>query len=298
MKIVRFWSRKRLHLGILEEDYVVDLTSLDERVFRSFRSLALYAESNGKAIHEVIEKALMTCNSRLIRLRVGQNTPIKLAIPVSPPEVWCCGVTYKRSQEAREAETLIKGIYDIVYNAARPEIFFKGTRRHCVGPEDAIGIRGDSSWSVPEPELAFVLGHRGKIIGFTGGNDVSSRDIEGENPLYLTQAKTYKGSCAIGPAIVTVDQIGLEPRLQIECEVFRNGKSLFKGSTNTAMMKRRIDELRSYLLRFNPVPFSSVCLTGTGIVPPDDFSLEDKDIVEVRVEQIGVLRNRVRRLVI
>jgi 2-dehydro-3-deoxy-D-arabinonate dehydratase len=157
-------------------------------------------------------------------------------------------------------------------------------------------VRGDSQWSVPEPELAFILGPDNEIEGYTGGNDVSARDIEGENPLYLPQAKIFKGCCSIGPSITTVDEIGIEPKLTIECEIFRSGESVFKDSINTSKMKRSIKELRSYLCRYNPVPVCTVCLTGTGIVPPDDFSLEEGDIVEVKIEKIGILRNTVKKL--
>ena len=299
MRILRFKSGRNLHLGLWDGASVVDLTALDKRVFHSLNTLVLTASKRHLGIDEVIAKMLSDGDNRLKRLEMKENnhgSSLELVIPVSPPEVWCCGVTYRRSQEARETETSVRGIYDQVYNAARPEVFFKGTARHCVGPVGDIGIRGDSKWSVPEPELAFVLGSEGKIIGFTGGNDVSSRDIEGENPLYLTQAKTFTGSCALGPSIVTLDEVGPEPKLGIECEVYRTGKSVFKGSTSTSLMKRSVQELRSYLLRYNPVPLGSVCLTGTGLVPPDDFSLEEGDIVEVKVEKIGALKNCVRRL--
>jgi len=299
MKIVRFKSGRKLHLGILDADSVVDLTALDARLFKSFASLALNAGKKNVGIDELVSNALESGGVRPRRLELKENEracSLSLAIPVSPPEVWACGVTYKRSQEAREVETHVKGIYDLVYGAARPEIFFKGTARHCVGPDGDICIRGDSRWSVPEAELVFILGPKGRIVGFTGGNDVSSRDIEGENPLYLAQAKTFMGSCALGPSIVTIDEVSSEPQLRIECEVFRAKKSVFKGFTSTSMMNRKMEELRSYLLRYNPIPLGSVCLTGTGIVPPDDFSLQDRDIVEISIEKIGVLRNRVHRL--
>ena len=165
-----------------------------------------------------------------------------------------------------------------------------------LAPGEEICIRGDSYWNVPEPELAFILGLNQEIIGFTVGNDVSSRDIEGENPLYLSQAKIYEGCCALGPSIVTVDEVGAEQKIRIECRVFRSGSLIFEGSTETSQMKRSFEELRSYLCRYNPVPPGSVCLTGTGIVPPDDFSLEEGDIVEISIEKIGTLRNPVRRL--
>ncbi|RLI05150.1 hypothetical protein DRO22_03130 [Candidatus Bathyarchaeota archaeon] len=181
----------------------------------------------------------------------------------------------EKPRSHRESETGIKGIYNLVYDAARPEIFFKATAHRCVGPGEEICIRGDSYWNVPEPELAFILGLNQEIIGFTVGNDVSSRDIEGENPLYLSQAKIYEGCCALGPSIVTVDEVGAEQKIRIECRVFRSGSLIFEGSTETSQMKRSFEELRSYLCRYNPVPPGSVCLKGTGIVPPDEFSLEE-----------------------
>ena len=215
---------------------------------------------------------------------------------MDPPEVWGCGVTYKRSQAAREFETKTKGIYDLVYEAERPEIFFKATASRCVGPNDEICVRGDSKWTVPEAELAFILGPEEKVVGFTVGNDVSARDIEGSNPLYLPQAKIYDGCCALGPSIVTVDEVGSEPKLEVECRIYRSGELVFKGSTCTSKMKRSIEELKSYLCMYNSVPIGTVCLTGTGIVPPDDFYLKDGDIVEITIEKIGTLRNRVKQL--
>ncbi len=275
------------------------MTALEKNIFQSFVTLVLTADKRNLGIDELVGRALRNHGGQLERFEMnedGQGRCLELVMPVSPPEVWCCGVTYRRSQEAREGETNVKGIYDLVYHAARPEIFLKGTGRHCVGPGGRIGIRGDSGWNVPEAELALVFGGKGKLVGFTCGNDVSSRDIEGENPLYLTQAKTFVGCCALGPSIVTLDEVSSEPRLRIECEVFRVGESVFRGATDTSLMKRSVGELCSYLLRFNPVPLGSVCLTGTGIVPPDDFSLQEGDVVEVRVERIGVLRNVVQRL--
>jgi len=184
----------------------------------------------------------------------------------------------------------------MVYSAKRPEIFFKATAHRCVGPDDEIGIRGDSEWNVPEPELAFVLGPKREIIGFTGGNDVSSRDIEGTNPLYLPQAKIFEACCAIGPSIVTVDEVGSEPKLNIRCRIYRSGEVMFEGETNTGNMRRSLEELRSYLCKYNPVPPGSVCLTGTGIVPPEDFTLKEGDLVEIEIEKIGILKNRVKLL--
>jgi len=217
-------------------------------------------------------------------------------MPYQPPEVWGCGVTYIRSKQARETETTIKGIYHRAYEAIRPEVFFKATASRCVGPNEPICIRSDSKWTVPEPELTFILGVRNDIVGYTIGNDVSARDIEGENPLYLTQAKIYKGCCAIGPVIATPEEVDNPGDLDIECKIFRKNELLFVGQTNTSRMKRSVEELCSYLCRDNPVPMGTLCLTGTGVVPPDDFSLRHGDLVEITVEKIGTLRNPVIQL--
>jgi 2-dehydro-3-deoxy-D-arabinonate dehydratase len=152
---------------------------------------------------------------------------------------------------------------------------------------------------VPEPELTLVLGygHPPEIIGITIGNDMSARDIEGENPLYLPQAKIFEGCCALGPSIVTVNEVGKEPKLNIECSIVRDGEIVFEASTNTSKMKRSIEELRSYLCLYNPIPAGTVCLTGTGIVPPDDFALQHGDVVNIFIEKIGRLQNPVKRLV-
>jgi 2-dehydro-3-deoxy-D-arabinonate dehydratase len=300
MKFVQFKSDKVLSLGLWEGNEVIDLTQLDENIFVSFISLTIVASKNKVNIKDLVMEALENNNDELNRhsyeeLNKSEGEK-RLVIPIKPPEVWGCGVTYKRSRAAREYETGVKGIYDLVYEAERPETFFKGTASRCVGPNDEIGIRGDSTWSVPEPELTFILGPEQKIVGFTAGNDVSARDIEGANPLYLPQAKIFTGCCALGPSIVTVDEVGPEPKLTIESEIFREGESVFKGSINTSQMKRSIRELNSYLCLYNPVPVGTACLTGTGIVPPDDFSLEAGDIVEITIEKIGTLRNPVKRL--
>jgi len=262
--------------------------------------LTKVAANNQVTLAELIYGAIKSNSDILERYTYHDldhsNRIPRLTRPIDPPEIWGCGVTYKRSRAAREFETDVKGIYDLVYEAERPETFFKGTARHCVGPNETIGIRGDSSWSVPEPELTFIIGAEQQIIGFTGGNDVSARDIEGANPLYLPQAKIYDGCCALGPAIVTVDEVGAEPNLTIECEIIRAEETVFENSTSTAQMKRSMEELRSYLCRYNPLPIGAVCLTGTGIVPPDEFTLESGDLVEIRIEKIGTLRNRVVQL--
>ena len=217
----------------------------------------------------------------------------ELAIPVEPPEVWGAGVTYERSLDARVKESAVKELYTLVYDAERPELFLKdaGCRR-TVGPGEPIGVRGDSSWDVPEPEIALVLGERGALAGLTIGNDVSSRDIEGTNPLYLPQAKIFAGACALGPAVLVPDdwEAPLEIRMRIADAA---GGELFAGETSTARMRRSFPELVEWLLRDNPIPPRSVLLTGTGLVPPDDYTLEPGHVVEIEIEGIGVLTNTV-----
>ncbi len=218
--------------------------------------------------------------------------PCKLLIPLEPPEVWCAGVTYERSRDARIEESAVRDVYSLVYDAERPELFLKdaGCRR-TVGPGEAVGIRSDSAWNVPEPEIALVLGEGGEIAGVTIGNDVSSREIEGANPLYLPQAKVYAGACALGPAVLS--PVPSEP-FEIRMRIFdASGAELFAGETSTAQMKRSFDELVEFLLRDNPVPPGSVLLTGTGLVPPDDFTLEPGHVVEIEVPGIGILSNPV-----
>ena len=218
--------------------------------------------------------------------------PYELLIPIEAPEVWCAGVTYERSRDARIEESRID-VYSLVYDADRPELFLKdaGCRR-TVGPGRAIGIRADSGWNVPEPEIGLVLGEGGAVTGYTIGNDVSSREIEGENPLYLPQAKLFAGACALGPAVLAAG--GDEPVFEIRLRILADdGRELFAGKTSTARMRRTFADLVSWLRRDNPVPAGSVLLTGTGVVPPDDFTLKPGHRVEIHVPGIGMLVNPV-----
>ena len=218
--------------------------------------------------------------------------PYELLLPVEPPEVWCAGVTYERSRDARIEESG-SDVYARVYEADRPELFLKDARcRRTVGPGRPVSIRSDSAWNVPEPEIGLVLGDRLEIVGYTIGNDISSRDIEGANPLYIPQAKVFAGACALGPAVyVPVDwDAPLQLHLRIEDA---GGAELFSGKVSTAGMKRGFAELVSWLVRDNPVPPGSVLLTGTGLVPPDDFTLLPGHVVEISVAEIGTLRNPV-----
>ena len=225
---------------------------------------------------------------------------LTLLVPISAPEVWACGVTYEKSKDARnyestEGELEAATIYDKVYDADRPEIFFKSTAARTVGPNDNIYLRGDSNWQIPEPELGLVLNKEGEILGFTIGNDMSCRDIEGDNPLYLPQAKIWRNSCSIGPAIRLSETVDDPYLFEITCRIYRNDQIVVEGTANTRQLKRRYEELISYLIRDNLIFEGTVLLTGTCIVPPNDFTLEDGDLIEIEISSIGVLTNFVKR---
>ena len=219
----------------------------------------------------------------------------RLLAPIGSQEVWAAGVTYYRSRDARMAEAKDAGggdFYDRVYSAERPELFFKATASRVAGPQEHVRIRSDAKWSVPEPELTLLINHRGRTVGYTIGNDMSSRDIEGENPLYLPQAKVYDGSCALGPCIL-VSQEPLPATTPIRLEITRQGRVAFAGQTTLAEMKRAPSLLTEYLFRENSFPCGAYLMTGTGIVPPDDFSLAAGDRVGITIDPIGTLENDV-----
>jgi 2-dehydro-3-deoxy-D-arabinonate dehydratase len=220
------------------------------------------------------------------------STPLA---PIDNQEVWAAGVTYYRSRTARMAESEVAGggsFYDRVYTAERPELFFKALAHRVAGPGEKVRIRRDSKWNVPEPELALVISPAGKITGYTIGNDMSSRDIEGENPLYLPQAKVYDRSCALGPAILVSDR-PMPQTTAIGIEIVRAGAVMFADSTTLAAMKRRPEELVEYLYRETSFPDGCILLTGTGLVPPDTFTLQSGDEIAISIEGIGTLRNSV-----
>lgn len=215
--------------------------------------------------------------------------------PIEQQEVWAAGVTYYRSRTARMEESKSAGggdFYERVYDAPRPELFFKATPHRVSGPGADVRIRRDSKWNVPEPELALVVNSYGNIIGYTIGNDMSSRDIEGENPLYLPQAKVYAQCCGLGPAILVSSQ-PLEITTEIHLEILREGRQAFSGITELTNMKRSPTELAEYLFRDNVFPYGCFLLTGTGIVPPDDFTLLPGDEIRITIEPIGTLINKV-----
>jgi 2-dehydro-3-deoxy-D-arabinonate dehydratase len=219
---------------------------------------------------------------------------VVLRAPIERQEVWAAGVTYLRSKTARMEESDFSATaYDRVYDADRPEIFFKAIGEKVVAAGEGVGIRRDATWSVPEPELALVLNSRGKIVGCTIGNDMSSRDIEGENLLYLPQAKVYDRSCALGPCIRLGVAEADARNWTVRSTIVRDGATLFSGETRLGNIKRSFDELAGYLCRSQSFPHGAVLLTGTGIVPPDDFTLREHDVVEIEIAPIGVLRNSV-----
>jgi 2-dehydro-3-deoxy-D-arabinonate dehydratase len=213
--------------------------------------------------------------------------------PIGAQEVWAAGVTYYRSRDARMQESKSAGggsFYDRVYNAERPELFFKATANRVVGHRGKVAVRKDAIWSVPEPEFTLLISPAGKILGHTIGNDMSSRDIEGENPLYLPQAKVYNRSCALGPGILITSE-PLPPATEIGIEILRTGEKVFAGSTALSGMKRDFATLVQYLYRENVFPNGCFLLTGTGIVPPDSFTLKHGDEIRITIEGIGTLVN-------
>lgn len=219
------------------------------------------------------------------------------ALPIVPPEVWACGCTYEMSASFRDAEHGTReGMYAHVYRQPRPEIFFKGTARVCVGPGQSIGIRADSQFTAPEPELALVLGSKGNIVGYTLANDVSAWDIERENPLYLPQSKVYTGCCALGPVIVTADDVPDPYKLEMTCTVTREQKQIFSGRVSTAKLHRKFETLIEYLQRANPTPAGTVLLTGTGIIVPETAALRPGDVVAISIPEIGELTNQAQNV--
>jgi 2-dehydro-3-deoxy-D-arabinonate dehydratase len=220
--------------------------------------------------------------------------PAVLLAPIENQEVWAAGVTYLRSRDARIDESKDAGggtFYDRVYDAPRPEIFFKATPSRVVGPGAPVRIRGDSKWNVPEPEVTLAINRDGRIFGYTIGNDMSSRDIEGENPLYLPQAKVYAACCALGPGLVVREPLPRETA--IEVEILRAGQRVFAGATAIDQMKRGFEELGEYLFRDNLFSHGCYLLTGTGVVPPPEFTLHSGDQIRITIAGLGLLENAV-----
>ena len=273
----------------VEPGKLFDLTH--DSPIREFADLVRWSRLLNRSVDELVG-SLLGNGGRQVSSGVLSRRGLRLGRPLVPPEVWAAGVTYRKSREERERESETPDPYARVYRAERPEIFLKATPARCVGPGEAVGVRGDSGWDVPEAELAFIL-HDGRITGYTAGNDVSSRSIEGANPLYLPQAKIYRRCCSIGPCIVSAESVPDPHNLAIRCDIFRDGGRVFAGESSTSQMVRTCEELAGFLTRHNPVPDGTVLLTGTGIVPQQEFTLQAGDRVRIEIEGIGVLENPV-----
>lgn len=290
MKIIRFKDKesKKIVLGAVTEEEKVYVLP-----YESIVDVAEKAKERKMTTKELIEEFV----PHLLPVKESLSE-LDVVIPVDAPEVWASGVTYFKSKEARNYEATdgkmdATTFYDKVYDAERPEIFFKSTRERTIGPNQILHLRSDSNWQVPEPELGLVLDGDGNILGYTIGNDMSCRDIEGENPLYLPQAKIWSRSCSVGPAILLAEAVEDPYNFNMTCRIYRNEELVFEGSANTNQLKRRYEELVEYLRKDNIIFPGTVLLTGTCIVPPNDFTLHDGDRVDIEVEGIGTLSNTV-----
>lgn len=280
MNICRFQNRDRISIGCIAGDHVIDLAAA------GLKDLTTILEQPDPA--------------GFLRDRITDSLPrhplasVRLLAPVERQEVWAAGVTYLRSKTARMEESDFSATaYDRVYAAERPEIFFKSVPEKVSATGEPVGIRKDAKWSVPEPELALVLNSRGAVAGFTIGNDMSSRDIEGENLLYLPQAKIYRHSCALGPWITIGVPETAARQWVIRIRIVRNGSSVFAGETSVDRIKRSFGQLAEFLFRSQDFPHGAVLLTGTGVVPDDTFTLQERDEVRIEIDGIGVLENPV-----
>jgi 2-dehydro-3-deoxy-D-arabinonate dehydratase len=252
----------------------------------------------GITLHDLLRLRIAELRSSIghtVDAAQGNNdTLAQVLAPIDgETEVWAAGVTYKRSVDARVEESNTPDIYTRVYMAARPELFFKGQERRIAGPDEAISVRADSVWNVPEPELALVINSHAEIVGYTIANDVSSRSIEGENPLYLPQAKVYTGSCALGPGIVPAWEVPDPYSLTISMTIERDGQICWQGQTSTSELKRHLDELVEYLYREDEFPAGAILCTGTALVPDPPFTLQAGDVVQISIDHLGTLRNPV-----
>ena len=297
MRYYQFMTNAEPHVGVQANDStVLDLTSIEPRV-TSTLELFRIAAITGSGVDDIAESIIGRGGGNEVPAAElldpsNPGCPYKLFPPIWSPEVWAAGVTYHDSMRERQAESGTPDVYQMVYEADRPEVFFKATADRLVAPFDSIGVRADSDWNVPEPELAFVL-YRGQMAAFTVGNDVSSRTIEGANPLYLPQAKLYDRSCSIGPCLVTPGSLGDPQALPIRMIIERGGVEAFSGKTSTSEMKRTCAEIADWLQRHNPVPDGTTVLTGTPLIPPPEFSLSAGDVVNIDIDGIGRLTNSV-----
>ena len=286
MRIIRYIKENVKQLAaVTNENEVVDLP------FTDFMSLVEKARSENRTAFEMVKQ--------IVREEAKQPLEgLQLTTPLDAPEVWAAGVTYKKSKEARNYEATqgkldAETFYDKVYDAVRPEIFFKSTAARTVGPNDPLYLRSDSNWQIPEPELGLVIDKDGTVLGYTAGNDMSCRDIEGENPLYLPQAKVWKNSCSIGPSILLKEAVSDPYEFTIICRIYRNEELVFSGDAQVNQLKRKLEELVHYLVLDNEIFDGTVLLTGTCVVPPNEFTLNENDRIEIEIPGIGILNNPV-----
>jgi 2-dehydro-3-deoxy-D-arabinonate dehydratase len=282
MKLCRFQNKSgEIHVGLIADGST--LLDLAPAGITQLFPLLEHADP--------VAQLAQIAKGNLPRVNLADVTPLA---PVERQEVWAAGVTYLRSKTARMEESDFSATaYDKVYTAERPELFFKSLAEKVAGPGEPVGIRRDAKWSVPEPELALIVNSRGKIVGHAIGNDMSSRDIEGENLLYLPQAKIYTRSCALGPWIVLGSPESAAREWKIKISIQRSGQSVFTGETSVGNLKRSFDELTGFLFRSQDFPHGAVLLTGTGIVPPDAFTLREHDLIQIEITGIGLLQNTV-----
>ena len=282
LDVLKLAHKERVSLGVLLADIQEKVSAPPPMRFTAFRETESVAE----------DESGLTLDK--LNVTPSDNKP-HLLIPIEPPEVWGCGVTYKRSADMRDDDTQ-QDIYTRVYHADRPEIFFKATPSRCVGPNGYIGIRSDSTLTATEPELAYVLGAEGEIVGYTLCNDVSAWDIERDNPLYLPQSKVFYGCCAIGPMFITPSEVDDPYDLEMKCTIIREDKEIFQGEVNTSQINWKFEQLTEFLMRDNPIPYGTVVSTGTGIIVPNDLPLAPKDIVKIEIQGFGTLSNPVQQL--
>ncbi|GIO54647.1 fumarylacetoacetate hydrolase family protein [Paenibacillus cineris] len=288
MRIIRYLDGRQTRLAAVTDD---------ERAYPLPHSdlISLIDEARAKGVSPVrIVESAITPQNEL----TAAWPSLQLLTPVDAPEVWAAGVTYQRSREARNYEATggrmdAETFYDKVYDAVRPEIFLKSTAARTVGPNQDVTLRSDSVWQIPEPELGLVLAGDGTIVGYTAGNDMSCRDIEGENPLYLPQAKIWRKSCSIGPAIRLAETVEDPYDFRIVCQIYREGLVVVESEASTSQLNRKLDELVRFLAADNDLFDGTVLLTGTAIVPPADFTLAPGDRIEISISGIGTLVNHV-----
>jgi 2-dehydro-3-deoxy-D-arabinonate dehydratase len=298
MRYYQYIQNGSRHVGVEDDSgQVTDLTALNSQV-GSTLDLFKAASITGSDIDSVTNGILAanrgaaTVSAAGLLENAASGNDVTLLPPVDAPEIWAFGVTYMDSMRERQTESESPDIYARVYDADRPEAFFKATLERTQLPFDEVGIRADSAWNVPEPELVFVT-YGGVIVGYTAGNDMSSRSIEGENPLYLPQAKIYDKSASLGPALVTPETVGDPQKLGVTLVIERDGKQVFRGEANTSEMKRDCAYLVDWLVRHNSVPDGTSVMTGTGTIPPPEFTLAAGDVIHVSIEKIGTLTNTV-----